>query len=345
MEFTVNQVALMLNGTVEGDGNQKVFTVAKIQDGTTGAISFLANLKYEEYLYTTQSSAVIVNTDFVPKKEVKAALIKVKDAYSAFGNLLEQYKQLLTFSKKGIDHNAHISNSAQLGADLYIGASAFIGDNVSIGDNCKIYPQVYIGDNVTIGHSTILYPGVKIYDHCKIGNHCTLQANVVVGSDGFGFAPQPDGSYKTVPQIGNVVIEDHVDIGANSTIDCATMGSTIIKRGVKLDNLIQIAHNVIIGEHTVIAAQTGISGSTEIGPFSMIAGQVGIAGHIKLAEGTKIAAQSGIAKSISEPKKNWMGSPAIELTDHLRSFSIVKKLPELWKQLRQLKEEVEALKK
>lgn len=344
MKFTIHQIATMLNGTVEGDGSQQIHTVSKIQEGKAGSIAFLANLKYEEHLYATDASAVIVSKEFSPKKEVSATLIKVDDAYSAFGQLLEQYKKMVSFAKKGIHPKATVEETANVGMNTYIGAGAYIGNQSEIGENCQIYPQVYIGDNVKIGNNTILYPGVKIYDNCIVGNQCTVQANSVIGSDGFGFAPQADGSYKAVPQIGNVILEDQVDIGANCTIDCATMGSTVVKKGAKLDNLIQIAHNVIIGENTVIAAQAGISGSSEIGANSMIGGQVGIVGHIKIAPKTKIAAQSGVAKPISQPDKSWMGSPALELNENLKSFSVFRKLPQMAKEIAELKKEINKLK-
>ncbi len=336
MEFSVQQIANLLGARIEGDPTAKITAFAKIQEGFPGAISFLANPKYEEYIYSTQSTAVIVSQNFSPKSAVPATLLIVPDAYLAFSILLDEYNRLTQLQKTGREHPHYIAQSAQIGDNVYIGAFAYIGDGVKIGHNCKIYPQVFIGAYSEIGDNTILYPGVKIMQGCKLGHHCTVQAGAVIGSDGFGFAPQPDGSYKTIPQIGNVVLGNHVDIGANTTIDRATMGSTLIADGVKLDNLIMIAHNVEIGNNTVIAAQSGISGSTKIGSGCVIAGQVGIVGHIEIADGVKIGAQSGIMKSITEPGKNVMGSPAIDLKDNLRSIAIYQKLPELRKKIEEL---------
>jgi len=336
MEFSAADVALLLGGVVEGDASVKVNTLAKIQEGFTGAISFLANLKYESYLYETNSSIVLVNSDFVPRAAVKATMIKVPDAYSAFTSLLEQYHKIMLLSKVGVEEPSFIHESAQVGDSIYRGAFSYIGANTVIGNNTKIYPQVYIGENVTIGDNTVIYPGARIYQGCVIGNNCVIHGGAVIGADGFGFAPQADGSYKSIPQLGNVVIGDFVDIGANTTIDRATMGSTIIESGVKLDNLVQIAHNVTIHSHTVIAAQAGIAGSATIGAHNMIGGQVGIVGHITLADKTSIQAQSGVAATIEKSGTAWQGSPAEPIRNHLRNQVIFRKLPELEARVRKL---------
>lgn len=340
MEISIKQIAQILGGRVEGDDSAMISTVAKIQEGKEGAISFLANLKYEEHLYTTESSAVLVSEGFQPKKEVKAALIYTKDAYSAFTALLTEYQRMMTFRKQGREQPSFVHESVEIGSGEYIGAFAYIGENVKIGNNVKIYPHTYIGDNVTIGDNCILYAGAKVYADTQIGSFCTLQSGCVIGSDGFGFAPQEDGTYKTIPQIGNVILEDNVDIGANTVVDCATMGSTVVKKGVKLDNLIQVAHNVVIGENTVIASQAGISGSSVVGKNCMVGGQVGLAGHIEVPDGTQIAAQSGLAKSVKEPNTKIMGSPAIPLTDHVKSFMVYRKLPELQRKVRELEKKM-----
>ncbi|GAB4327440.1 MAG: UDP-3-O-(3-hydroxymyristoyl)glucosamine N-acyltransferase [Flammeovirgaceae bacterium] len=344
MKFSVNDIAKMLGGEVRGNGNLFISKAAKIQDGEEGSIAFLANMKYEEFIYSTKATAVIVNQDFVPKQEVKATMIVVKDAYASFATLLDVYQKLLENNKKGIEQPSFISSTASLGENIYVGAFVYIADNVKIGKNVKIYPHTYIGEGTSIGDNCSIHAGVKIYRNSVIGNDCTIQAGAVIGSEGFGFAPQTDGTYKTVPQIGNVVIEDNVDIGANTTIDRATIGSTIIRKGVKLDNLIQVAHNVIIGEHTVIAAQSGISGSTEIGKNAMIAGQVGFAGHIKIGDNAKIAAQSGISKSFEENGVVLMGAPAYDLKEYMKSYAAFRNLPELTKIVRDLQKSVEELK-
>lgn len=338
MEFTIAQVAQLLGGEVKGPADQKVSRLAKIEEGTQGAISFLSNLKYEHYLYTTAASAVIVSKGFEPKKAYTPTLIVVDNAYTAFTRLLEVYHNALSFRKSGIEEPVHRGQDTEIGEGIYLGAFASIGDHCRIGKNVKIYSQVYIGDNVVIGDNTILYSGVKVYDNCRIGANCTLHANAVIGSDGFGFAPQTDGSYKSIPQLGNVILEDYVSIGANTTIDCATMpeDSTIIREGAKLDNLIQIAHNVEIGRHTVMAAQSGVSGSCKIGDYCMIGGQVGISGHLHLADHTIITAQSGISKSIEKPGTILSGSPAAENRENLKSQVLVRRLPELEKRVREL---------
>jgi UDP-3-O-[3-hydroxymyristoyl] glucosamine N-acyltransferase len=345
MEFTINQVAAMLGGEVKGNGTEKIHMLAKIQDAKKGQLAFLSNPKYEQYIYTTKASAVIVKKDFVPKKEVLSVLILVEDPYSSFTALLEEYHKLITFQKSGIEQPSFIGSNSTVGANIYRGAFSYIGNNVKIGDNVKIYPHVYIGDDVIIGDQTVLYPSVKLYSGTRIGNHCVVHSGTVIGSDGFGFAPQGDGSYKTIPQLGNVIIEDHVAIGANTVIDCATLfgDSTIIRQGVKLDNLIQIAHNVEIGKHTVIAAQSGISGSTKIGDNCLFAGQVGIAGHIVISNKTSIGAQAGILKSITTEGEQLLGSPAFDVKDYYRSYAVFKKLPDLNARLRELENKVKQL--
>ena len=340
MQFTVAQVAGLIGGHVEGKADNLISGLGKIQDALPNEISFLSNLKYEPFLYSTQAGAVIVGEDLQLKSEVTTSLIRVKDPYTAFTLLLEQYQKLLAFAKQGKEEPAFVHQTASLGEGFYIGAFAYLGQNVKLGKNCKIYPQVHLGDNVQIGDNTIIYPGVKIYKNTKIGSHCTIQAGAVIGSDGFGFAPQADGSYKTIPQLGNVIIEDHCDVGANTVIDCATLGSTIIRKGVKLDNLIQIAHNVEIGSNTVIAAQTGVSGSAFVGEGCMIGGQVGIVGHIKLAKNTKVAGQSGVGNNVEEEGMALQGSPAAEIHAERRSIILYRKLPEMMKRIAQLEEKM-----
>jgi UDP-3-O-[3-hydroxymyristoyl] glucosamine N-acyltransferase len=340
MEFTIQQVALMLGGTVQGDSEAFIHNLGKIQDAQKGDIAFLSNPKYESFIYTTQASAVIVNKGFVTQKPLSTSLILVEDAYTAFSVLLEEYEKLIKFSKKGFENPHFVAENVVLGENLYIGAFAYIGKNVKIGNNCKIYPQTYIGDNVTIGENTIIYAGTRIYENCKIGNNCTLHSGVVIGSDGFGFAPQPDGSYKTIPQVGNVILEDNVSVGSNSTIDRATMGSTVICKGVKIDNLVQIAHNVIIGKDTVIAAQTGIAGSSELGEGCMVGGQVGIGGHIKLADKTYIGGQSGVGKSIQEAGKKIQGSLAFDILSFHKSSVLFRKLPEIMQKINVLETKI-----
>lgn len=331
MKFTASQIASILNGKIEGDENISVSKLSKIEEGEVGSISFLSNVKYTNYVYSTKASIVLVNDDFVPEKPITCTLIKVKDAYQAFTQLLTYYNQAKG-EKSGVEEPNFISKSAKIGQNLYLGAFAYIGENVTIGDNVKIYPQVYIGDNSIIGNNTTLFAGTKVYTDCKIGDDCILHANVVIGSDGFGFAPKENGEYDKIPQIGNVEIGNNVEIGAETTIDRATLGSTKIGNGVKLDNHIQVAHNVVIGENTAIAAQTGIAGSTKIGKNCMIGGQVAIAGHITIPDNVKVGAKSGIASS---PKSGAVlqGSPAMNLRDFYRSAAIFKILPELKKQV------------
>ncbi|MBX2970197.1 MAG: UDP-3-O-(3-hydroxymyristoyl)glucosamine N-acyltransferase [Cyclobacteriaceae bacterium] len=342
MEFTVSQIAAMLGGEVQGDGSAKIRMLAKIQDAKNGQIAFLSNPKYENYIYTTQASAVIISKDFKPRKTIQAALILVDNPYSSFTVLLEEYHRLVSFQKTGIEEPSFMGNNTSTGKNIYRGAFSYIGNNVKIGDNVKIYPHVYVGDNSVIGNNVILHPNVKLYADTKIGNNCVLHAGAVIGSDGFGFAPQNDGTYKSIPQMGNVIIEDDVVIGANTVIDCATLygDATIIRQGVKLDNLIQIAHNVEVGKNTVMAAQSGISGSTKVGEQCIIAGQVGIAGHLLIANKTGIGAQAGISKSIKEEGVQIIGYPAFDVKEYFRSYAIFKRLPDLNDRLRELEKKV-----
>lgn len=335
MTFPASQIALLINGKTEGDPDSTVTSFGKIEEATEGQLSFLANPKYEDYLYTTRASVVIINESFELKQPVQATLIRVADAYTAFATLLAKYQEIVQQQLSGIQQPSYIAETAVYGQHVFIGAFAYIGNKASIGNNTKIFPHVYIGDNVTIGDNTVIHPGVKIYHDCKIGSRVTVHAGTVIGSDGFGFAPQADGSFKKVPQIGNVVVEDQVEIGANATIDRATIGSTLIKSGAKLDNLIQVAHNVEIGNSTVIAAQAGVSGSTRIGKGVMIGGQAGIVGHIQIGDGAKINAQSGVSKSL-EPGQAVTGSPAYDYTAALRSQALSRKLPELQKRVKEL---------
>ncbi len=336
MELTVEQVAGLIGGSVKGDGNATINRLEKIEEATEGSIAFLANPKYTNYIYTTGASAVIVKSDFEPEKEIKSSLIKVADPYGAFAQLLEAYEQMTAKVKVGIENPSFQDESATIGSDCYLGAFSYVGQNAKIGDNVKIYPNVYIGDNAEVGDNTILFSGVKVYADCKIGKHCKIHSGVVIGSDGFGFAPQEDGTYKSIPQTGNVIIEDHVDIGANTTIDCATMGSTIIKSGVKLDNLVQVAHNVELGKNTVIASQAGISGSAKIGENCQIGGQAGITGHLNMANKTIIGPQAGVPKTIKEEGKVWFGSPIMEHREFLKMSIILRNLPQLIERVKQL---------
>jgi UDP-3-O-[3-hydroxymyristoyl] glucosamine N-acyltransferase len=344
MEFSVNQIAMMVGGEVVGNGNEKIKMLAKIQDAKKGQIAFLSNPKYEQYIYNTQASAVIVRRDFIARKEISATLVLVDDPYSSFTRLLEEYHKLVSYQKTGIEQPSFMDETANSGKNIYRGAFSYIGSNAKIGDNVKIYPHVYVGDNVYIGNNTILHPGVKIYSGSKIGNNCVIHSGAVIGSDGFGFAPQDDGTYKTIPQLGSVTLEDNVAIGANTVIDCATLfgDATIIREGVKLDNLIQIAHNVEVGKNTVIAAQSGISGSTKIGENCMLAGQVGIAGHITVANNTHLGAQSGIGKSVKEEAQRLMGAPAMEVGAYFKCYAVFKKLPEIYQRIKDLENKVQA---
>lgn len=345
MQFTAKQISELLSGAVEGDENVQVAELSKIEDGKPGSLCFLSNPKYENYLYTTDASVVIVSKDFVPTQPVKSTLIKVEDPYSAFSVLLDQYKEVMSqrADRSGIEQSSFVHPSAKIGKNVYIGAYSYISENVIIGDNTKIYPQVFIGDHTVVGTDCLLLPGVKVYNRSVLGSRIIIHANTVIGSDGFGFAPQADGTYNKIAQIGNVVIEDDVEIGANTTVDRATMGSTFIRKGAKLDNLIQIAHNVEVGAHTVVAAQTGISGSTKVGEHSVVGGQVGIAGHLTLAKGTQIGAQAGLNFSITEENKQWHGSPAQPLRNWMRASVLFKQLPDMDRRMAALEAKIKEL--
>lgn len=342
MKFTAAQIAELISGKVEGNPDAVVTNVAKIEEGAPGMLSFLANPKYIHYIYETESSVVIVNDDFEPKVPVKATLIRVPDAYASFASLLSYYNQMVN-DRHGVSSLAFVSDSATYGENLYLGEFSFLGNNVKVGKNVKIYPQVYVGDNSVIGDGSILYPGVKLYHDTVIGSRCIIHAGVVMGADGFGFAPQDDGHYEKIPQVGNVVVEDDVEIGANTTIDRSTMGSTRIMKGVKIDDMVMIAHNVVIGSNTVIAAQTGISGSTQLGSNCVVGGQVGFAGHLHIADGSKFGAQSGIQGDIDEPGKAFMGSPAMPLLQYQRMFIRNKQLDSLAKKVDELEKKLSSL--
>ncbi|NVK26754.1 MAG: UDP-3-O-(3-hydroxymyristoyl)glucosamine N-acyltransferase [Flavobacteriia bacterium] len=340
MEFSAEQLAEVLGGKVDGNAEQTVSRLSKIEEGGEGSLSFLANPAYEKYIYETTASVVIVSEDFTPTAEISATLVRVPDAYGAFAKLLEMYNQMKG-SKSGREEPSYIHDSVSMPEEYYLGAFAYIGANSKIGNGTKIHPHCHIADNVTIGENCEIFAGVKIYGDCVIGNNVTIHAGTVIGADGFGFAPNSENSYDKVAQIGNVIIEDHVEIGANSTIDRATLGSTIIRKGVKLDNLIQVAHNVEIGENTVIAAQTGVAGSTKIGKNCMIGGQVGIVGHLTIGNGVKIAAQSGVPKSMPD-NAVVQGSPAFDYIDYNKSYAVYRKLPQLAKEIHQLKKNLES---
>lgn len=336
MTFTAEQVAQMIKGAVEGPGDVQVGSFGKIEEAGPGQLAFLANPKYEEFLYSTSASVVIINDALELKNPVQSTLIRVPDAYTAFATLLSIYQDMMTREMRGIQQPSFIDKNAQIGEEVFVGAFAYLSENVQLARGVKIFPQVFLGRNVRVGENSIIYPGVKIYHDCVIGRSVTIHAGTVIGSDGFGFAPQGDGSFKKVPQIGNVVIEDRVEIGANATIDRATIGSTYIKSGAKLDNLIQVAHNVEIGHNTVIAAQAGVSGSTKLGNNVMIGGQAGIVGHLQIADGSKINAQSGVSKSIKVPNSAVTGSPAYDYTSSLRSQALSRNLPAMEKRIKDL---------
>lgn len=333
MKFTVGQIAQVLGGAVEGDADATVSSLAKIEEAGPGALAFLANTKYEPFLYTTRATAVIVSPELALRQPVAASLVRVADPYSAFTKLLEFYAQATRTAKRGVEQPSFLGESSTIGADHYRGAFSYVGENCVIGANVLIFPHAYIGDRVRIGDNSIIHAGAKIYPDTVIGQRCVIKAGAVVGTDGFGFAPQADGSYKAIPQIGNVVLEDDVSIGANATVDCATMGSTVVRQGAKIDNLVQLAHNVEIGKHTVIAAQTGISGSSKVGDYCVLAGQVGLVGHIALANRTTITAQSGVQKSVKQEGQTQQGYPAFNLKDNLRAAAIYRRLPELERRL------------
>jgi UDP-3-O-[3-hydroxymyristoyl] glucosamine N-acyltransferase len=334
MEFTARQIAHILDGKVEGNPEVVVSSLAKIEEGLPGTMTFLANPLYTPYIYTTKASVIIVNEDFIPSQPIAGTLIRVENAYTSFAKLLEIFQNLQS-GKKGISPYAFISKSAKIGEDVYIGEFVSVGDNAVIGNQVQLYPQTFIGDNVTIGDKTTIFAGVKIYHDCMVGSDCTLHAGIVIGADGFGFAPQADNQYKKVIQAGNVVIHDNVEIGANTTIDRATLGSTVIHRGVKIDNLVQLAHNVEIGENTVIAAQTGISGSTKIGKNCIIAGQVGIIGHLNIGDNVKIGAQSGIEHDIKDGDI-FLGTPALEAGKTRRLYVYWRNFDQMMKKIYQL---------
>ena len=342
MEFSAKQIAEFIQGTIVGDENATVHTFAKIEEGMPGAISFLSNPKYTHYIYDTQSSIVLVNKDFTPEKEVKATLIKVDNAYESLAKLLNLY-EMSKPKKTGIDPLAYIAPTAKIGENTYIGPFACVGDNAVIGDNTSLHPHATVGSGAKVGSDCILYPHATVYHDCRIGNGCILHAGSVIGADGFGFAPSPEG-YEKIPQIGIVILEDNVEIGANTCIDRATMGATVIHKGVKLDNLIQIAHNVEVGSNTVMASQVGIAGSTKVGEWCMFGGQVGLAGHIKVGDKVNCGAQSGIANN-TKSGSTIMGSPAFEVKGFMKSSAAFKKLPEIYLELNAMKKELEELKK
>ncbi len=334
MEFTAEQVAALIDGEIEGDGKVTINDFAKIEEGVPGAISFLANPKYTHHIYNTRSSAVLVRRDFVAEHPVKATLIRVDDPYATIAHLLTMVQQMMAAHPTGIEQPSYIADGVHIDASCYVGAFAYIGNGAQIGKNVKIYPQVYVGDNVVIGDNTVLYPGVKVYHSCRIGSSCILHSGVVIGADGFGFAPTADG-YEKIPQIGNTVIEDNVELGANTTVDRATMGSTVVHRGVKLDNLIQIAHNCEVGEHTVMAAQAGVAGSTKVGSRCMIGGQVGLAGHISIGDNVMIGAQSGIGSNVAAGSR-MMGSRAVRLRYFARKVEYIQRLHDLFAQVNKI---------
>lgn len=338
MVFTASQIAGILEGEVEGNPEIAVHKLAKIEEGEKGSLTFLANPKYTPYIYTTKASITIVNKDFTPEQRLATTLIKVEDAYKSFSKLLEYYDKVKN-TKTGIENPVFIAESVVYGEGLYMGAFAYIGENVKMGKNVKIYPNAYIDDNVTLGSDVIIFSGAKVYSETIIGNNCVIQSGAIIGADGFGYAQSKDGTYSKIPQTGNVILEDHVDVGAGTTIDRATMGSTILRKGVKLDNQIQIAHNVEIGEHTVIAAQTGIAGSAKIGKNCMIGGQVGIVGHITIGDNVRIQAQSGIGRNIKD-NEILQGSPALNYGDYNKSYVHFKNFPKIVNQINELDKKV-----
>lgn len=339
MKITVGQLAALVNGTVEGDESALIDNYAKIEEATQGCLTFLANPKYTHYIYTTKATAVLVRNDFVPEQHVNATLIRVNDPYETLAHLLNFVSQQQPV-KQGIEQPCHLGSD--MPDDIYVGAFAYVGNNVKVGKNVKIYPQVYVGDNVTLGDDVILYPGVKIYHGCRIGNRCIIQSGAVIGSDGFGFAPKEDGTYEKIAQVGKVILEDDVEIGANTTIDRATMGATVVKKGTKLDNLIQIAHNVEIGENNVFAAQVGVAGSTKIGNHNMVGGQVGFSGHITIGDNNGIGAQSGIPKSIGN-NLQIIGTPPVGIKEFYRNYLYIQRLSEMVHDIKDLKKAVDNL--
>jgi UDP-3-O-[3-hydroxymyristoyl] glucosamine N-acyltransferase len=342
MQFSASQIAAMAGGIVDGDGNVQISSFAKIEEGKPGAISFLANPKYTHFIYSTQSSVVLVREDFVPEHPLQCTLIRVADPYATVAALMDMASKMLRPNPVGVEQPSYVAEGVELPEDVYVGAFAYIGKNAKIGKGVKIYPQAYVGDGVVVGDETVIYSGVKIYHNCRIGNRCMLHSGVVIGADGFGFAPV-DGHYNKIPQLGNVVLEDDVEIGANTTVDRATMGSTIVKHGTKLDNLIQVAHNCVVGENTVMAAQSGIAGSTKIGNQCMIGGQVGFAGHIEVGDNVQIGAQSGIPSSVKSNSRI-MGSPAVSAGDFARQVVLIKNLQSLYNRVKALETELEKYK-
>ncbi len=343
MKFKAEEIARYLNGEIVGDPEVTVSSVSKIEEGKPGSLAFLSNPKYENYLYTSDASVVLVNHDFIPRQAIKATLIKVNDAYQAFASLLDLYNKARESFKTGIEQPSFVHESSVLGSDCWVAAFAYVGRNVKIGNGVKLYPHVYVGDNVTIDDYTTLFSGVKIYDDTVIGKRCVFHSGVVIGSDGFGFAQQDDGTYKKIPQIGNVIIEDDVEIGANTTIDCGTMESTIIRKGVKLDNLIMVAHNCEIGENTVMAGHTGMAGTTKIGKNCKFAGQVGLAGHLTIGDNVQIGAQSGVTKDVKS-NEILLGSPAIDYRQAMRMYTVLRNLPQLRQEVIDLQKEIRKLK-
>ncbi|WP_107037636.1 UDP-3-O-(3-hydroxymyristoyl)glucosamine N-acyltransferase [Brumimicrobium mesophilum] len=341
MEFSAEQIAGILEGEVHGNEQVTVSGLSKIEEGQPNTLTFLSNMKYEPHIYETKASIAIVAKTFIPTKSIPSTLtlVKVEDPYSCFAKLLEVYNQMHQKAPQ-IERNAFIADSAKIGEEVYIGANAYIGENAVIGNNVKIYPNSFIGDNVKVGDGTTIHPNVSIYHECVIGKSCLIHAGAVIGSDGFGFAPNEKGEFQKVPQIGNVILEDHVDVGANATIDRATLGSTVLRRGVKIDNLVQIAHNVEIGINSAMAAQAGVAGSTKIGKSVLVGGQVGISGHIKISDYTQIVAQSGVPGSVKKPNTTLMGSPAIPMDDYKKSFVGFRRLPSILKRLQEIEEKL-----
>lgn len=343
MRITVEQLASIVNGTVDGDAKAYIENYSKIEEATDGCLTFLANPKYTHYIYSTKATAVLVRKDFQPEQELTTTLIRVDDPYETLAVLLNMVSSQKP-AKKGIEQPCYIAQGVVIPEGTYIGAFAYIGNNVKVGKNVKIYPQAYVGDNVTLGDDVILYPGVKVYHGCKIGNRCIVQAGSVIGADGFGFAPKEDGTYEKIAQIGIVILEDDVEIGANTTIDRATMGATVVKKGAKLDNLIQVAHNVEIGENTVMAAQVGVAGSTKIGKNNMVGGQVGFAGHITIGDNNGFGAQSGVPNSVG-CNLRLLGTPAINALDFARNQVYIKRIPQITQDIKQLKQALDEIKK
>jgi UDP-3-O-[3-hydroxymyristoyl] glucosamine N-acyltransferase len=340
MNFKLQDLAHLLQGTVEGNADVAITGLSELLDAQPGDISFLHNPKYENQLYETKASAVLVSKKFEPKQPLQTVLVRVGDPYTAFAMLLEEYQRLHSFAKEGIEQPSFVHPTAKVGEKLYIGAFAYIGEGSEVGEGTKIYPQVYVGENVRIGKHCVIYPGAKIHHGTEIGDYCVINAGAVIGSDGFGFAPQRDGSYRAIPQVGKVILEDHVRIGANTVIDRATVSATVVGQGSKLDNLIQIAHNCRIGRHTVMAAQVGLAGSSTVGSYCMLGGQVGLAGHLSIADKTRIGAQAGVMSSIETQGTAIIGSPAFDFKEQMKTFVVYRRLPELQKRIEALEKKV-----